>query len=255
MKIDHSRGPTLWSRSNGMLTGGRVLPTCARDRRHQAVIPVVGYQGEGTLGARLQAGITTARLDGQEYTVRCGPVDQRVLGQRRRAAAAVLLGNFISGARRAIGRAAARLHRPWRSRRPGGYPSPRFPASRVCHHGSPGTSGSSSTEALVSAAPRVHRSGRSTRTSVPSLLGCSGELGSSIVASRGVAHDVADLPCLVAVDGERGLAWRSTDSTATSASSSCSSLREGPGRWYARYSRAIVEVPPVELRRLWLMTN
>ena len=29
--------------------------------------------------------------------------------------------------------------------------------------------------------------------------------GSSIVASRGVAHDVADLPCLVAVDGERWL--------------------------------------------------
>jgi metallo-beta-lactamase family protein len=31
----------------------------------------VGYQGEGTLGAHLQAGATTVRLDGQPRQVRC----------------------------------------------------------------------------------------------------------------------------------------------------------------------------------------
>jgi metallo-beta-lactamase family protein len=58
--------------SNGMLTGGRVLghlrnligdPT--------ATLLFVGYQGEGTLGAHLQAGATTVKLDGQPREVRC----------------------------------------------------------------------------------------------------------------------------------------------------------------------------------------
>jgi metallo-beta-lactamase family protein len=58
--------------SNGMLTGGRVVghlreliddPT--------AVLLFVGYQGEGTLGAHLQAGVTTVRIDGRERQVRC----------------------------------------------------------------------------------------------------------------------------------------------------------------------------------------
>ena len=34
------------------------------------MILFVGYQGEGTLGAHLQAGEKTARVDGQEYQVR-----------------------------------------------------------------------------------------------------------------------------------------------------------------------------------------
>jgi metallo-beta-lactamase family protein len=64
--------PYMIVASNGMLTGGRVIghlreliddPT--------ATILFVGYQGEGTLGAHLQAGATTVRIDGQVRQVRC----------------------------------------------------------------------------------------------------------------------------------------------------------------------------------------
>jgi metallo-beta-lactamase family protein len=71
-KIDYSRRPYVLVASNGMLTGGRVLSHLRRligDTK--AMILFVGYQGEATLGARLQAGVKTARLDGQEYQVRC----------------------------------------------------------------------------------------------------------------------------------------------------------------------------------------
>jgi metallo-beta-lactamase family protein len=71
-RIDRSRRPYVLVASNGMLTGGRVLGhlrTLIGDTK--AMILFVGYQGEGTLGARLQAGVKTARLDGQEYQVRC----------------------------------------------------------------------------------------------------------------------------------------------------------------------------------------
>jgi metallo-beta-lactamase family protein len=71
-KIDRSRRPYILVASNGMLTGGRVLGhlrTLIGDTK--AMILFVGYQGEGTLGAHLQAGVKTARLDGQEYQVRC----------------------------------------------------------------------------------------------------------------------------------------------------------------------------------------
>jgi metallo-beta-lactamase family protein len=58
--------------SNGMLTGGRVVGHL----RHliddpKATILFVGYQGEGTLGAHLQAGAKQVKLDGQMRTVRC----------------------------------------------------------------------------------------------------------------------------------------------------------------------------------------
>ena len=64
--------PYMIIASNGMLTGGRVLghlreligdPT--------ATLLFVGYQGEGTLGAHLQAGAKEVRLDGQQREVRC----------------------------------------------------------------------------------------------------------------------------------------------------------------------------------------
>ena len=58
--------------SNGMLTGGRVvghLRNLIDDPT--ATILFVGYQGEGTLGAHLQAGATEVKLDGQLRTVRC----------------------------------------------------------------------------------------------------------------------------------------------------------------------------------------
>ncbi len=58
--------------SNGMLTGGRVvghLRNLIDDP--SAVLLFVGYQGEGTLGAHLQAGAHEVTLDGQVRRVRC----------------------------------------------------------------------------------------------------------------------------------------------------------------------------------------
>jgi len=71
-KIKSAPRPYMIVASNGMLTGGRVLhhlrniisdPT--------ATLLFVGYQGQGTLGAHLQAGATEIRLDGQTHEVRC----------------------------------------------------------------------------------------------------------------------------------------------------------------------------------------
>jgi metallo-beta-lactamase family protein len=55
-----------------MLTGGRVvshLRNLIDDP--SATILFVGYQGEGTLGAHLQAGARQVKLDGQVRRVRC----------------------------------------------------------------------------------------------------------------------------------------------------------------------------------------
>jgi metallo-beta-lactamase family protein len=58
--------------SSGMLTGGRIVhhlkdflpdPKCT--------LLFIGYQGEGTLGRHIQSGGKSARLDGEEYPVRC----------------------------------------------------------------------------------------------------------------------------------------------------------------------------------------
>jgi metallo-beta-lactamase family protein len=64
--------PYMIVASNGMLTGGRVvghLRNLIGDPR--AVLLFVGYQGEGTLGAHLQAGAKSVKLDGQPHEVRC----------------------------------------------------------------------------------------------------------------------------------------------------------------------------------------
>jgi len=64
--------PYMIVASNGMLTGGRVVGHLRRlidDRR--AMLLFVGYQGVGTLGAHLQAGATTVKLDGEVRQVRC----------------------------------------------------------------------------------------------------------------------------------------------------------------------------------------
>jgi len=64
--------PYLIVSSNGMLTGGRSvshLRNLIDDPA--ATILFVGYQGEGTLGAHLQAGAATVRVDGQMREVRC----------------------------------------------------------------------------------------------------------------------------------------------------------------------------------------
>ena len=64
--------PYMIVASNGMLTGGRVvghLRNLIDDPK--AVILFVGYQGVGTLGAHLQAGAKTVKLDGQVRAVHC----------------------------------------------------------------------------------------------------------------------------------------------------------------------------------------
>ena len=64
--------PYMIVASNGMLTGGRVLAHL-RDLIDDpnATLLFVGYQGEGTLGAYLQAGTKRAVIDGVERDVRC----------------------------------------------------------------------------------------------------------------------------------------------------------------------------------------
>jgi metallo-beta-lactamase family protein len=64
--------PYMIIASNGMLTGGRVvghLRNLIDDP--DATILFVGYQGQGTLGAHLQAGATEVKIDGQLRRVRC----------------------------------------------------------------------------------------------------------------------------------------------------------------------------------------
>ena len=70
--IEHAPRPYMIVASNGMLTGGRVvghLRNLIDDPN--ATILFVGYQGEGTLGAHLQAGATEVKIDGQMRAVRC----------------------------------------------------------------------------------------------------------------------------------------------------------------------------------------
>ena len=70
--ISRARRPYMIVASNGMLTGGRVLGHLRElvgDPR--AVLLFVGYQGEGTLGAHLQTGAKTVRIDGETHVVRC----------------------------------------------------------------------------------------------------------------------------------------------------------------------------------------
>ncbi|HSL33035.1 MAG TPA: MBL fold metallo-hydrolase [Candidatus Limnocylindrales bacterium] len=70
--IANSPRPYMVVASNGMLTGGRVLGHLSElIGDPSATLLFVGYQGEGTLGAHLQAGATEVRLDGRQRTVRC----------------------------------------------------------------------------------------------------------------------------------------------------------------------------------------
>jgi metallo-beta-lactamase family protein len=70
--IERAARPYMIVASNGMLTGGRVighLRTLLEDPR--AVLLFVGYQGVGTLGAHLQAGAKTAKVEGNVVDVLC----------------------------------------------------------------------------------------------------------------------------------------------------------------------------------------
>jgi predicted metal-dependent RNase len=71
-QIQIAKRPYMIVASNGMLTGGRVVGHL----RHLiddpgATLLFVGYQGEGTLGAHLQAGATTVKPRWQVRQVRC----------------------------------------------------------------------------------------------------------------------------------------------------------------------------------------
>ena len=71
-KIAQAQRPYMIVASNGMLTGGRVLGHLRNlIGDPAATLLFVGYQGEGTLGAHLQAGATTVKLDGQIRQVKC----------------------------------------------------------------------------------------------------------------------------------------------------------------------------------------
>jgi metallo-beta-lactamase family protein len=64
--------PYMIVASNGMLTGGRVIGHLrALIGDPKATILFVGYQSAGTLGASLQAGARTAKVDGQIVEVSC----------------------------------------------------------------------------------------------------------------------------------------------------------------------------------------
>jgi metallo-beta-lactamase family protein len=101
-KIKDAPRPYMIVASNGMLTGGRVLhhlknliddPT--------ATLLFVGYQGQGTLGAHLQAGAKEAAIDGQPRVVRCRVVS--ISGFSAHADESELLdwiGNFAKGKKR-----------------------------------------------------------------------------------------------------------------------------------------------------------
>jgi metallo-beta-lactamase family protein len=70
--IRHAKRPIMVVASSGMLTGGRImhhLKDFLPDSK--CTLLFIGYQGEGTLGRRLQDGGKTARIDGQEIDVRC----------------------------------------------------------------------------------------------------------------------------------------------------------------------------------------
>jgi metallo-beta-lactamase family protein len=70
--ISSAPRPYMIIASNGMLTGGRVLAHL-RDLISDptATLLFVGYQGQGTLGAHLQAGVKSAVIDGVARDVRC----------------------------------------------------------------------------------------------------------------------------------------------------------------------------------------
>jgi metallo-beta-lactamase family protein len=70
--IEVAKRPFMVVASSGMLTGGRIL-NHVRELIDDpgATILFVGYQGEGTLGAHLQAGASAVRIDGIQRQVRC----------------------------------------------------------------------------------------------------------------------------------------------------------------------------------------
>ena len=133
--IERAPRPYMIVASNGMLTGGRVVGHL----RHliddpDATILFVGYQGEGTLGAHLQAGAQDVRLDGQQRRVRCQV--RSISGFSAHADETELLAwlrDFTKG--KQPGRPRVSTPRVPRPRRPGGAgrPGAQGPGARPGH--------------------------------------------------------------------------------------------------------------------------
>ena len=117
--------PYMIVASNGMLTGGRVvghLRNLIDDPA--AVLLFVGYQGVGTLGAHLQAGAKTVKIDGQVRQVRCQI--RSISGFSAHADESELLdwlGNLPMARTGRPGLPACRVPGPRRSGCPGGAPA------------------------------------------------------------------------------------------------------------------------------------
>jgi metallo-beta-lactamase family protein len=70
--IRNQQRPFMIVASSGMLTGGRIMHHLKDFLPDPAsTLLFIGYQGEGTLGRHIQGGGKNARIDGQEYAVRC----------------------------------------------------------------------------------------------------------------------------------------------------------------------------------------
>ena len=147
--------PYMIVASNGMLTGGRVvghLRNLIDDPN--ATILFVGYQGEGTLGAHLQAGARTVRLDGQPRQVRCKV--RSISGFSAHADEGELLDW--------IGRFARRQGARPRRLSAAGLPRPRRP-------GCPGRAGAEGPGArLRDPRPALARAGDAGRSAAPALV-------------------------------------------------------------------------------------
>ena len=100
--IERAQPPYVIIASNGMLTGGRSVGHAQHLLDDpSATILFVGYQGEGTLGAHLLAGVETARINGQ--VVRNRATIRSLDGFSAHADEPELLawlGNFIHGRKR-----------------------------------------------------------------------------------------------------------------------------------------------------------
>src|SRR5207247_3615643 len=72
LAIEQAARPLMVVASNGMITGGRIVPHVKALVADPAMtLLFVGYQGDGTLGAQLAQGATQIRIDGQDLEVHC----------------------------------------------------------------------------------------------------------------------------------------------------------------------------------------
>ena len=76
--VEQSKGiksqprPLMLVASSGMLTGGRIMHHLKDFLPDPAsTLLFIGYQGEGTLGRHIQSGAKVAKIDGDEYPIRC----------------------------------------------------------------------------------------------------------------------------------------------------------------------------------------